>query len=696
MTIVESAPDVDPVTVNGLTWTGEQPPYATDARRIAVSPRREYLNAIPTDWHDALNFNTVETFTVFATAYRNVLADWVTADDAPEDRTAFASYLLDRLDEHFAAQQERLTQTFPNADATQLRALNTMQLVHGSLEFGPNDTTCATGRELLEQRTGDTATYTGALTILLECQDITARIRGFTWRYSPHGWTQDDLQLPFHNEHQQVWAAGMVMDPQANIAFDVQGEFLDSQTPAPERLRSLIESERIYGAYNWLNNPVVREAQLALGRDGGAVVYLSAYHFEGMQRGMVSIRSHQPNGRLLLPIRAEMTDWTQHSTPMPLPFDRSVLAQRRDIDACLDAWTELLEDHMRLAADDDTSPDVLASMWPAFESASSHLRISRDRGDETSVRQSWLDLMLDAIERTLDASASDRMVLGWGPGAELDVGGDGTINPRDARYAEQTARMLIALEHALGAMNEEYVLTSDHRNRIRAAHDRMDAILDSWGGAFRVVSEGDEPPRGIYRFSEYAHDDVAVTSVCSGMAVAWMLRSERTGAPDAFQLAEGTARVLIEQLSLDTMDATPKLVWSYSMVPNPMTQFSTSMPDDVRLLVAMYQRGMTDNEMVIGALAASLRDTMTSTLDQYTTYIDGPTSGATLMSTLPATAFGEVLRVYPDDVLASRFNATLASMLTAYHEGNLDRRDGQLRLLQLLDLAARQPANSAR
>jgi hypothetical protein len=85
--------------------------------------------------------------------------------------------------------------------------------------------------------------------------------------------------------HNVAYAGGMLLDPEINVAFDI-GSFaeLRAMTPAT-RLEQLLAADKVYGFYDWLNNPAVRREQIVRGLDGGVLSWFYRFILEGMDQG---------------------------------------------------------------------------------------------------------------------------------------------------------------------------------------------------------------------------------------------------------------------------------------------------------------------------------------------------------------------------------------------------------------------------
>ena len=282
---VDGAPPTgEPVEVRGYVWQGELPPYRHDAPWCYKSAGRKYIDHLPRTLLQSLFFNTRERFEAFANRYKGQLKLWL-AEGKEEDLSgeAFKSFLLARLNENVKSNRSHLQKTRGGLSEEQYRILNTMNLVHGNYVFAgvnhPHDDIMW----LLGTPLGDCNEYADLLTALLRVQKVEANSVSYHFSFIARSWGGKVTFSPkFDASHCVVHAGGMLVDATVNIAFDLQGDFDMKDVPRQQRLTRLIETNRVYGFYNWLLKPDVREEVLAGDTDGGILAFYYYYYLYGV------------------------------------------------------------------------------------------------------------------------------------------------------------------------------------------------------------------------------------------------------------------------------------------------------------------------------------------------------------------------------------------------------------------------------
>lgn len=261
------------------SYKGEYPPFLSDAARIPGIATGQFMSSVPSATHRRLFFNNSDTFQEFVYDYRGVLRRWYTSAlfQGIVQLDDFEAYLRDKLDSHFELVRDLLADRYPGLSETDYRLLMAMNLVHGHFQYGTAYTDHLNVFQLTARTTGDCTEYAELLFEL-------ARLMGISAKVSSIGWDFPTSLGRFISSHVMVFANGLWIDPEINLAFRVNLTTLRATSPA-NRLESILDSGKVYGFYNYLVYPVVRADQLSRGVDGGVIAYYYYYYLIGMYQG---------------------------------------------------------------------------------------------------------------------------------------------------------------------------------------------------------------------------------------------------------------------------------------------------------------------------------------------------------------------------------------------------------------------------
>jgi hypothetical protein len=664
--------DATTITVNGWTWTGEQPPYADTAPWPDRPLEQAYVRALPDDIRFALDTNDQQTFTTFAQAYRNALPAIM---NAPDPREAFI--------EHFTRHRAALGPSIARYTLAQQEALHAMQLVHGALLFGESEQRATSIDDLLAQTSHDAFDYITLLHEVLRVINVPSRLRSASWTTSSIEWSRGRPPYLFRHTHLLLWAEGMILDPLSNIAFDVDGSYWLDATPMGTRLTSLLEQGAVYRGYCWLNQRAVREQQIEQGVDGGLARYLVAYAIEGLDSNDMVVQSlispipHDDGVHLLSPEAGVPSGATD------LDVTRSWFIIRPDRTMLLLHWHDQLDAMLDAAADNGTRDEIIAAMWPVFESAIAYRRVRDALSPNEWPAQRLHRQLLDAAEHIISRAESRDTVQGWGLGRPLDPMNQGESNPSDTRYTVPTHRLLSTLYALTSTLQSDARLDDHGRDRVRAIRRDLDRILDSWSAVYHETMAEGELAEGWYGYSELPRDRVAVTHATTGMGTAWLQRAQWTGDPLHLDRAMSLARFFDGALRVDRFGGEPRMVWSYAQTSRPLTELTSVVADDVRFVTTLHRLGWLNDDEVIPLLRTTIRQVLTAEPFRYSVAIDGAPTMSWTESTLPATAVAELLTMTDDPAMRVHVEASLASIVLAI-DADIATIDDRLCFLRLL------------
>lgn len=263
-------------------YKGEYPPFLSDAARLpgfSATRARHFMAAVPTATHRRMFFNNAGMFQEFVYEFHGVLRRWhrsalyrgiVQLDD-------FKAFLLDKLDSHFARVSDLLAARYPGLSETDYRLLMAMNLVHGHFQYGTVYSDNLNVLQLTARTMGDCTEYAELVYEL-------ARLMGISATVSSIGWDFPTRLGRFYSSHVMVFANGLWIDPEINLAFRVDLATLRATDPA-RRLETILNSGKVYGFYNYLVYPSVRAEQLGRGVDGGVIAFYYYYYLMGMYQG---------------------------------------------------------------------------------------------------------------------------------------------------------------------------------------------------------------------------------------------------------------------------------------------------------------------------------------------------------------------------------------------------------------------------
>lgn len=252
---------------------------------------RAFVEAQPTDQLQRMYFNSPSTFRMYSTLFKGVLRQWVASADRAglTSNAELMQYLGARLDAHFVEARGYLARLYPGQTDQTYRLLMAMNLAHGyytyATVYGGNRTVYRT----LHLRAGDCTEIAELLVVLAQAQGIAARSLGQSYSYPTD-------RGAFVSSHVAVYAGGLWLDAEINVAFAL--DFRNLLQIAPEaRLQTLLNTRRVFGFYNEYLRPDVRTAQLSRGLDGGIIAFYYQYYFAGIGNGNTQLHL-QPSRNL--------------------------------------------------------------------------------------------------------------------------------------------------------------------------------------------------------------------------------------------------------------------------------------------------------------------------------------------------------------------------------------------------------------
>jgi hypothetical protein len=129
----------------------------------------------------------------------------------------------------------------------------------------------------LQTDTSDCSEIAALTAALIKLQGINADHLSAMFDYSTR-------MGPAYAGHDIVYAAGMWVDAQINVAFAVDLSAI-AAVPPEQRLSTLLDAGQVYGFYNWYLKPEVRQNQLDHGLDGGILAFYYYWYFAGIGQG---------------------------------------------------------------------------------------------------------------------------------------------------------------------------------------------------------------------------------------------------------------------------------------------------------------------------------------------------------------------------------------------------------------------------
>lgn len=240
---------------------------------------RSFVDAVEPDLIDRSYFNTPRSYATYASYFRGVLRRWVADADRLGIRQddEYYQYLGERLDGYFPQVRRFLSTYYPGQSQGTYRLLMAMNLAHGYYNYATTYGMNRTVYRTLHLKNGDCNEIADLLLILCKAQGIAGRLLGQVYNYPT-------ANGAFVSSHVVVHAGGLWLDAQTNTAYALDLRNLQRIAPAG-RLRTLVDTRRVFGFYNWYLQPQIRQQQLAQGYDGGIIAFYYKHYFEGIGQG---------------------------------------------------------------------------------------------------------------------------------------------------------------------------------------------------------------------------------------------------------------------------------------------------------------------------------------------------------------------------------------------------------------------------
>jgi hypothetical protein len=267
-----------------IRYPGEHPPFLSNSAWSSNFPRI-YVDATSMSLLQGMDFNSETTFDDYVYTFKDELRRWqgeaaaLGIGDGPQ----FRDFLQQKLDAKFIQVRPLLASRYPGLDDTKYRLLMTMNLVSGYFVFGPGTPYRRLNLwDLMRQTVGNCGHLAQLVRELALIQGIPATHYAIIENFSgPFG--------QFGTGHNLVLADGLLIDAEINAAFDI-GSLNDLESiPGGDRLGTLLRTGHVYGFYNWLNSPPIRNEQLSRGQDGGVIAYYYYWYFLGLDLGNAQI-----------------------------------------------------------------------------------------------------------------------------------------------------------------------------------------------------------------------------------------------------------------------------------------------------------------------------------------------------------------------------------------------------------------------
>jgi transglutaminase-like putative cysteine protease len=254
------------------------PPFLPGAP-WSLTSNRAFVTAQPIGMLQAMYFNTPASYATYLDYFQGTLHHWVLEAEHAKisSNTGLVRYLGNQENAFFGQVNGVLASLYPGQTAQTYRLLMAMNLADGYYVYA---STPGSGRSVYQQlqlRTGDCTEIANLLSILVRAQGIPAQELAQSYNYAtPTG--------PFVSSHVVVYAGGLWLDAEINIAFKASLSQLH-QTPPAQRLENLLADQQVFGFYNWYLQPQVRASELAHGLDGGILAFYYQYYFQGIGSG---------------------------------------------------------------------------------------------------------------------------------------------------------------------------------------------------------------------------------------------------------------------------------------------------------------------------------------------------------------------------------------------------------------------------
>jgi hypothetical protein len=268
-----------PLGLDQFTYQRDQVPYAPGAPWSAQA-NRAFVDAQPAIELQEMDFNSPLTYSTYVENFYGVLRSWIhEADlDGITSDAALTPFLAQHMQSLYAQTRVALESVYPGQRQATYELLMAMNLAHGYYVYGPIPHYRGLSLDqTLHLRVGNCTQIADALAGLVQAEGIPARELGQVYNY------QTPLGL-FQASHVSVYANGLILDAEINVAFAVNLKALGQVSPAA-RLPALLDSQRVFGFYNWYLQPQVRLNQLARGQDGGILSFFYQYYFAGIGQG---------------------------------------------------------------------------------------------------------------------------------------------------------------------------------------------------------------------------------------------------------------------------------------------------------------------------------------------------------------------------------------------------------------------------
>jgi hypothetical protein len=295
-TRLRARPSLEPLEKRELPATAATPAPAapdsvvmSDALGLVRGPawnirnNRAFVTAVPPDLINRTYFNTPRAYANYVAYFHGVLRRWVAQADrlGITDDDGLTRYLGQRLQGYYPQVRKYLASSYPRQTQMTYRLLMAMNLAHGYYTYATTRGVNRTIYRTLHLKQGDCNEIADLLNILVRAQGIGGRILGQVYNFPTE-------QGTFVSNHAVVYAGGLWLDAQTNMAFAL--DFRNLKRIAPQqRLRSLLDTRRVFGFYNWYLQPHIRQQQLAAGYDGGIIAFYYKYYFEGIGQGRTQL-----------------------------------------------------------------------------------------------------------------------------------------------------------------------------------------------------------------------------------------------------------------------------------------------------------------------------------------------------------------------------------------------------------------------
>jgi len=281
---------------------GELPPYQAGAPWY-TGFSRSLFQAIPFSIDQALFVNNAQTYLPFATYFEGTLTNWLAQANQQgiTDLSDFQAFLAQQLTALFQTTSAYFQALYPGLSNNQYQLLMIMNLVHGHYQFGTVSTPSDENVQQLIALQEGCCTQEAALTERL------AAIMGISG-------ATINLQVNFHGPYGLVYAGhyifyadGLWIDAETNTAYGINLDSSLGFTPDPadepgsityetllsyspyQRLQALLNLNLVYGFYDYLLKPDVRQQQINSGNDGGVIAFYYYHYLAGLRMGFSSL-----------------------------------------------------------------------------------------------------------------------------------------------------------------------------------------------------------------------------------------------------------------------------------------------------------------------------------------------------------------------------------------------------------------------